>query len=298
MENLKKTIDISIDMINGRSIEEKNYTPIILFSNENGTAKQEIFNFKDKKVLCPAASGDQLINAIFYDAKDITTYDINILSKYITNLKIAAIKSLNYEEFLLFLLPEIFQKENIYFLSEILFNKVKPYLNEEDAIYWTQIISYGKVNGYGKFIDYGYEGYNLEEIKYEAPYYLDSLNYNILKEKLLKNSNYEFIHTNINNFKINSKYDLIDLSNIISTLIINDYYNEQNDFTLEELNNHYIDSIEQNIVPLINKEGDILVNYELYLEDNDFNSLLYSNKYESHIIPSKKKEYTDKVLRY
>ena len=298
MKKLNKSIDASINLMKSRTTSVKNYTPIILFSNENGSAKQKIFNFENKKILCPASSGDQLINAIFYNAKNITIYDRNILSKYITSLKIASIKALNHEEFLLFLLPKIFSKQNDFFLNEILFNKVKSYLNEENIIYWNKIISYGKNNGFGKFIDYGYEGYNIEEIKYETPYYLDNINYNLLKEKLFINSNYEFINTNIKNFKVNNKYDLIDLSNIISSLIINDYYNEQNDFTLEELNNHYIDSIEQNIVPLINKEGDILVNYELYLEDNDFNSLLYSNKYESHNIPSKKKEYTDKVLRY
>lgn len=124
MKNLKNDIDKSIDMIkNNISYGNKDYSPIILFSNENGKAKNNIFNYEGKKVLCPTASGDQYLTAKFYNAKEIITYDINKLTKYITDLKIASIKALDYEEFLLFMIPNLLGRPNEYFLSEKLLKK-------------------------------------------------------------------------------------------------------------------------------------------------------------------------------
>jgi len=73
------------------------------YSNENleGVYKHILSKRKNiKDALVVGSSGDQLINAIFYGAKNITLADINPMSEVVTELKIAAIKNLNFNDFL------------------------------------------------------------------------------------------------------------------------------------------------------------------------------------------------------
>ena len=72
------------------------------FTNENIKGYYELFDFEDKDILCVTSSGDHVINSIFKGAKNIDAFDQNILSKYYTELKIGAIKTLSLEEFINF----------------------------------------------------------------------------------------------------------------------------------------------------------------------------------------------------
>ncbi|MDD4706313.1 MAG: DUF3419 family protein [Bacilli bacterium] len=298
MNELSNDIDTSIYMIkNDISYGVENYSPLCLFSNENGKAKENIFNYNNKKILCPTASGDQYLIAKFYNAKEIITYDINKLSKYIIELKIAAIKALSYEEFLLFLFPRLLGKDNKYFLSEIILKKVAPYLNKDNYTYWNEIIFFASKNGYNKFIDKNNECYNEDEIKRECIFYSDYLFFNILKQKLIIDSNYEFINKDIRDLNIAGGFDIVDLSNIMTSLIIQTFFNESLDFTIDELNKIYVDFIDKKIIPLIKYNGDIMVDYQISV-DNNIKPWFYSDKYRSYKVKSKKKNNTDIILKY
>ncbi|MDD4406870.1 MAG: DUF3419 family protein [Bacilli bacterium] len=299
MNELNNDIDISIYMIkNNISYGIENYSSLCLFSNENGQAKDNIFNYKDKKILCPTASGDQYLIAKFYDAREIITYDINKLSKYITELKIASIKALSYEEFLLFLFPRLLGKDNKFFLSKIILKKVVPYLDKNDNIYWNEIISFASKNGYNKFIDKDNECYNEDEIKRECIFYSNYYSFNILKQKLLNDSNFDFINKDIRELKIDGSFDIVDLSNIMTSLIIQTFFNDSFEFTVDELNKIYVDFIDKKIIPLIKYNGDILVDYQIAVGNSNMQPWFYSDKYETYEVKSKKKNNTDIILKY
>lgn len=299
MKNLKNDIDKSIDMIkNNISYGNKDYSPIILFYNENGKAKNNIFNYEGKKVLCPTASGDQYLTAKFYNAKEIITYDINKLTKYITDLKIASIKALDYEEFLLFMIPNLLGRPNEYFLSEKLLKKVSLYLNVDNITYWNEIISSASKNGYNSLIELDNACYKEDDIKRECLFYSIPESYKILKRKLLKESFYEVTFSDIRELKLSDSFDIIDLSNIISSMIIESFYNEIYDYSLEELSRKYIEFIDKQILPFVNHNGNILVDYQIgkgrCIDKLYFNS----DKYTSHKIESKKQNNLDIILKY
>lgn len=299
MNQLINDIDISVDMIkNDTTYKNKNYTPIILFSNENGQGKNEIINFNNKTVLCPIASGDQYLNAKFYDAKEIVTYDINRLAKYIFDLKIASIKGLDYEEFFLFMVPYILGRKNEYFLSEKLMKKVIPYLDKNNITYWKEIISHASKYGYNSLIQLDNESYKENELKSECLFYSNHQSYYELKNKLIANSAYELILSDIRDLKISKSFDIIDLSNIISTLIIQTFYNDNVDYSLEYLNKLYVDFIDEHILPLVNENGTILVDYQLAKNKSLDNLYFNSEKYILHQIRSKKENNIDIILKY
>ena len=76
-----------------------NFSRIYTFTTENISGYLKYFDLKDKTLLTVGSSGDQILNAYFYGARDITLYDINPYAKYYIYLKVAAILSLDYKEF-------------------------------------------------------------------------------------------------------------------------------------------------------------------------------------------------------
>ena len=46
------------------------------FSNENLTSYQDLYDFKNKKVLSVIGSGDQYFSSILYGAEEVTCFDM------------------------------------------------------------------------------------------------------------------------------------------------------------------------------------------------------------------------------
>ncbi|MDE1970874.1 MAG: DUF3419 family protein [Patescibacteria group bacterium] len=59
-------------------------------------------DLKDKSILTVVGSGDQIINAYFFGAKEVIGFDINTRAPLFADLKINALRELSYEEFLSF----------------------------------------------------------------------------------------------------------------------------------------------------------------------------------------------------
>ena len=57
-------------------------------------------NLDGKRVATVGSSGDQVLNALFYGAKDVTLIDANIFSQAYTEYKMALISTLDYNTFL------------------------------------------------------------------------------------------------------------------------------------------------------------------------------------------------------
>lgn len=106
-----------------------------------------------KTILTVTGAGDQLINLALMGAKRIDNFDINQNAYFITQLKIAALQALSYDEFLdffcLYESEEIGNISTVYYQNKIGENdaafsfktylRIKPYLDETSAFFWNLI---------------------------------------------------------------------------------------------------------------------------------------------------------------
>ena len=74
--------------------------PMYLHATEMADTYYSKLGLEGKSVLTVIGSGDQVLDAVFHGAVEVTGFDINLYSTYITKLKIAAIRNLSYTEFL------------------------------------------------------------------------------------------------------------------------------------------------------------------------------------------------------
>ena len=118
-----------------KGIGKGKYTPMYVYGTEQISNYYSKLDLKDKTVLTIAGSGDQAINALYFGAKEVTCFDINLLTGYFINLKITALKYLTYKEFLTYfgspnkvgnLDYKLFLKFSKHLDKEILFNSLKP----------------------------------------------------------------------------------------------------------------------------------------------------------------------------
>lgn len=74
------------------------------FGNEDWKTEQKALRVRPSdRVLCITASGDRPLNILFEDCKELVTIDANPLQNHLLSLKMAAMKRLDYKEYLAFL---------------------------------------------------------------------------------------------------------------------------------------------------------------------------------------------------
>lgn len=181
------------------------------FTTENIAGYMEKLNLSDKKIITVTGSGDHVINALVQGTRDITTFDVNPISEYYLDLKLSAIKSLEYKDFLKFLLY-IGDRS----LDYDIFKKLE--LNDKSYEFFEK-----------KYYEVGYDGEALRrsplfinkyfnvESKIEENLYLDLKNYNYVKG-LIDCCDIRFINSNLVDLKLMEKYDYMFLSNIADYL--------------------------------------------------------------------------------
>ena len=91
--NPKQDFKQTIKMLSNKNTKSENssfenYDRVYPFTNEAIKLYYKYFKL-DEKLLTVAASGDQLLHAILQGCKSATMFDINKLTKYYVNLKIA-----------------------------------------------------------------------------------------------------------------------------------------------------------------------------------------------------------------
>ena len=225
------------------------------FTTENINGYIDLFNLKDKSLLTVGSSGDQAINAILKDCKDITILDINPFTKYYFNLKKSALLTLSYEEFCKFFCyvdyPKVF-KYNFSAFNNDSYNKLKEVLNEIDVesyLFWDTLFDVCKPNKVRKKL-FSNDEDRVSVVKGMNTYLKDENNFNNTKLKI-KNINPKFIKGDIFKIKFEKTYDNIWLSNI------GNYY------SLEEIKN-LIEKLDNNL----NINGKMLICY-LYQTKRD-----------------------------
>lgn len=183
------------------------FNSIYPFTSENIAGYMKDLDLTDKKVITVTGSTDHVLNVILQGATEITTFDINPLTKKYMDLKISAIKNLSYEDFVKLLLFE----SNI----NLDYNIISSLdMSNESKMFWLEQLS--------KFNNNGIELRNssLFNTKYFNPnsklwqnLYLEKNKYNLLKQRL-KYTNISFINASLNDLKIDEHFDYMFLSNI------------------------------------------------------------------------------------
>ena len=184
-----------------------------LVTTENIAGYMPPLNNQDVLTVC--SCGDHFLNALFNGAKRIDLFDINEFTLAVLNLKIAAILSLNYEEFLTYF--GIINRDRI--LDYNLYLKIRSNLDN----YFVEVFDYlyKGCGCSGKYmIDYTSIFYRHEgnpDIMISNCNYLSEGNFKSLKNILRSRDIYSrFIHSNVFSLcsKLDQKYDAIFLSNI------------------------------------------------------------------------------------
>lgn len=239
-----------------------NYSKLYAFTTENIKGYYEQMIFKDKKVLTVCSSGDHILNAILLGSKEITCFDINIFSKYYLYLKIAAVKALDYKNFIkFFMIDDAKGNINKYALDFNEYLQITTYLNDDIKYFWDQIYLNNNYDGYiirnSNLFNNKHDNSNL---KVMSNIYLNESNYNKLKS-LIDEVTITFIHSSINDLSsnINNNYDVILLSNIFDHL--EDLFDENYLINLKK-------NIVDNLVIKINNKGILALAY-LYNYNGD-----------------------------
>ncbi len=194
------------------------FEEIYPFTTENIAGYIDYFDLQDKSLLTVGSSGDQIINAAFKGAKDITLLDINPYAKYYYYLKTAGILELNLTDFNEFFryndYPKVF-KYNKKVFDKASYKKLKSTLKSLDNdsyLFWDELFDMYQPD-YIRFSLFSNDEYGTSVLG-KSNLYLQSENtYDETKTKL-KELRPEFINEDIFKSNLTKNYDNIWLSNI------------------------------------------------------------------------------------
>lgn len=185
------------------------------FTNENLLELFKQLNVKGKTVATAGSSGDQMLAALLFGAKNVTLIDGNLYSKHFIDYKFSAIKNLSYEEF-----KQYFIDNNNYFDFE-LFQKISHDLDADSMAFWGTIFL-NTTDAHE--IKHRIANSNNQRPKTDFLYNEEI--YTKLQE-ILRNQDYslDFQIAEFNDFPevLTGSYDAILLSNIFQYVNPNDY---------------------------------------------------------------------------
>jgi len=235
-DNLYKASSICDGMFYFSSEFSKMYT----FTTENISGYINHFDFNNKSLLTVGSSGDQVLNAFYSGARDITLFDINEYAKYYVYLKIAAILSLSYKEFILFFFKRNVDSygENKCMFSKVLFNKIKDNLrifDYESYLFFDELFSLYEKNKIRERLFDDDEDRTLV-IKGFNSYLKDEESYNKLKS-FIKKITFKYVNGNIFEDNIYDKFDNIFLSNLCTVTGLKELKNLLEKLDKDNLNN-------------------------------------------------------------
>ena len=216
MDNFETNLYNSLSICDGNFTHLTEYSKIYPFTTENINGYIKYFDLNNKSLLTVGSSGDQVLNAFFYGARDITLYDINPYAKYYVYLKVAAILSLDYTDFQNFFFKHgIRDYYNKKMFSKDLFNKIKPDLKSfdyESYLYFEELFCSYKSDRIRECLFDDDESRN-EVIKNYNAYLKNDDSYNKLKA-VINEINFNYINGDIFQDNISGNFDNIFLSNL------------------------------------------------------------------------------------
>ena len=248
------------------------------FATVNMKEYLEPYNLEGKTCVTLQGSSDHIFELALKNPKEIIGFDINPLTGYYGNLKIAALKALKtQEEYLTFFRNKgysnkLFNKET--------FKEISKYLEGNAKIFWEELFqTYSswqiRENLFSK--DEG----NWSEIK-GALNYITPENYAYLKNNI-QNINFTFMNTDVKELASRLPYnvDFITLSNLI--IYAQGLFPEN---TLE--NWHRLIEL---LALRLNKDGHIIAGYFYDIENEDDYRDMYNKKLRDKIFNSSSYSY-------
>jgi len=182
------------------------FNSIYLFTTENIKGYMDELDLENKKIITVTASSDHILNAILKGTKEILTFDVNILTKYYMDLKLEAIKKLEFEEF-----KNIFLYENEMSLNYDFIKKLN--MPKDSKEFWLkELDKFGNGLLLRKSNLFNTRYFN-PDAKINQNIYLNKKNYDIIKNKL-SDVNIKFINCSVENLEVDQHYDYMFLSNI------------------------------------------------------------------------------------
>lgn len=225
MSALEENLESAIKTCETGIWQHGEYSRAYAFTTENISEYVKLFDLKDKSLLTVGSSGDQVLNAYYEGARDITLYDINKYAEYYTYLKIAGIMTLTYREFRLFFLLHgdgIFYNRHMF--NKEAFKRMKPtlrLLNYEAFLFFDELFSLFKSEEIRnrlfeddesrKKVIYGFNNYLHNEASY-----------NKMKE-IIRGISFKYINGDIFQDQIPTQYDNIFLSNLSNVKPFKEY---------------------------------------------------------------------------
>ncbi len=225
------------------------------FTTENISGYIDYFHLEGKSLLTVGSSGDQAINAILKGCTDITVADINPYTRYYYYLKVAALISLEMDEYLEFLRYMNYineKKKNKRVLNIETYEKIKQNLKKLDVesfLFWNKLF-YTKSSTSIRRKYFNKDEYTTSLIKKCNPYLQSD---ELYKETQAKISSVKptFLTMNLIIEQPDRYYDNIWLSNIGAYVDL-----------------HTLKLFVQKINELLNKKGKLLISY-LYSFDKN-----------------------------
>jgi len=219
MVDFENSLCKAISTCDGKFFCNSEFSRIYSFATENVSGYVDYFDFNNKKLLTVGSSGDQILNAFYNGARDITLFDINEYAKYYVYLKISAILSLSYKEFKLFFLKHYASpfEDNKYMFSKSLFDKIKDNLrifDYESYLFFDELFSLydGKIIRSRMFDD---DEDRKIVIKGFNNYLRDEESYNKLKS-IIRKITFKYVNGNIFSDDVEGTFDNVFLSNLCS----------------------------------------------------------------------------------
>ena len=244
LENIESVLDSSLNPLTRALLNIKinpNYSVLYNFATEDIASYITSFNSLEN-YLTVCASGDQVINAIIYGAKNIDTFDINYLAKHALILKLSAIQCLNSSEII-----KLFTTYNQKLLEKVISN-TNPLVQQ----FWESIFKEYRQDIVGEF----FGEYTIsEQTIYDINPYLIPTNLEQVKS-LLGNVNINFIESDLYSLPqhLKNTYDAINLSNIY------EYLNFDTQVNIENAKQFY-EFITQQLIQFLNNDSTLLLCY-------------------------------------
>lgn len=286
IKNLKVAKDLIENKYNYNTEYYYKFRQIYPFTTQNLKAQYKFFDLKDKDILTVQGSGDQVIELLLNGATNIDAFDINPLTEYYTDLKLAAFRArVSKQEYLDFFRYNdypIFGQDNNRCFNYETFNKIKDFLNPECHEFWIKL-----------FATYEPQQIRRKNYLFSMDEARESVFENILnyyeEDKfkklytLVNKLEYQYIKSDIRQIPkiLNKQYDFIDLSNIIQYADIM--------WSTQPLE-HYRKLMDQ-LIPFLKPNGSLIIGYIYQLQTECINSECYQKSIRDMYFPPSEYEY-------
>lgn len=196
-------------------------SPMYIYATEMVSSYYSRVGLGGKRVLSIVGSGDQIINAYFFGAKEVIGFDINKHAFFVLNLKISAINKLNYHEFLEFFGNNLSDG----CLSFNLYIRLRNSLSLKTRNFFDKI--YKDFNNNGKNLiksEYFRQRHMIKSSAHDINAYLKDEKEYLKCKIIMQSKKINFLQLDVNdidteeNKMLKGKFDIINLSNVLNYL--------------------------------------------------------------------------------